>query len=557
MLSSLHSTGEFGEGGSYPQWYMAESTGFPFFSTTPPTLSIDYAILEEALAGDYNENNIIDAADYAVWRDAVTAGFSALPNRDPAKNGLVDEDDFTFWRTHFGETLGAGAGAGQAVPRAPSAAAADGRATVVPEPQSWTLLCFGFIILGACGLTRSRKPHPAAPGGLRRAEPLPRTVGNTLRGVPGCDPAAKVTPRNGTEAVSYRLASRVRYRLARRANFGARRCPLDPSPQAFTLVELLVVIAIIGILVAMLLPAIQSAREAARRASCTNNLKQIGLATHHFHDANKHLPPPKALVPGTVVTSGPATESVGSTFVLLLPYLEESSLFATYDLNKSIFDSPNEELTSQPVAVFLCPSMQFPRDVPQSPCERLGPGSYMISAATNITTYDGAPYNIDFDGAFADVRVAKTGNGSNDSVVVLPYTLGLKHITDGTSKTFIVGENDYGLLGYDWETCSGLNGSFRGGDQTWANGYWVYAWGHINWKFYDSSGRGFYNRSEILSDENSIKTTLYRNYRSDHPGGAQFVYVDGSVHFVPETIDYPVLRALVTRAGGEVESSVN
>jgi prepilin-type processing-associated H-X9-DG protein len=241
----------------------------------------------------------------------------------------------------------------------------------------------------------------------------------------------------------------------------------------------------------------------------------------------------------------------------LLPYLEESSLFATYDLNKSIFDSPNEELTSQPVAVFLCPSMQFPRDVPQSPCERLGPGSYMISAATNITTYDGAPYNIDFDGAFADVRVAKTGNGSNDSVVVLPYTLGLKHITDGTSKTFIVGENDYGLLGYDWETCSGLNGSFRGGDQTWANGYWVYAWGHINWKFYDSSGRGFYNRSEILSDENSIKTTLYRNYRSDHPGGAQFVYVDGSVHFVPETIDYPVLRALVTRAGGEVESSVN
>jgi prepilin-type processing-associated H-X9-DG protein len=102
-----------------------------------------------------------------------------------------------------------------------------------------------------------------------------------------------------------------------------------------------------------------------------------------------------------------------------------------------------------------------------------------------------------------------------------------------------------------------LNGSARWGDQTWAHGYWFYAWGHINWKIYALGKRSFYNRSQVAADEMSILQKLLRVFRSDHPGGAQFVYVDGSVKFVPEEIEYPVLRALVTRAGDEVNHSFN
>jgi prepilin-type processing-associated H-X9-DG protein len=98
-----------------------------------------------------------------------------------------------------------------------------------------------------------------------------------------------------------------------------------------------------------------------------------------------------------------------------------------------------------------------------------------------------------------------------------------------------------------------MNGAPKYGDQTWAHGYWFHAWAHINWRIYELSGRGYYNRSRILPDEMPEQQKLYRVFRSDHPGGAQFVYVDGSVHFVPDTIEYPVLRALVTRAGDEVD----
>ena len=163
MLSSLHITGEEGQGGSYPQWYMAESVG-AIFHGTAPTLSIDYAIIAESLAGDYNENDVIDAADYTVWRNALAAGLNTLPNRNLSKSGPVDEDDFAFWRAHFGESLGGRAGAAQ------GQRAVRSSATAVPEPPSALLLYLGFVMLGACGLTPSRNKHPAAAGGLRRPE---------------------------------------------------------------------------------------------------------------------------------------------------------------------------------------------------------------------------------------------------------------------------------------------------------------------------------------------------------------------------------------------------
>jgi prepilin-type processing-associated H-X9-DG protein len=300
------------------------------------------------------------------------------------------------------------------------------------------------------------------------------------------------------------------------------------------------VIAIIGILVALLLPAIQSAREAARRSQCQNNLKQIGLASLNYHETNKHLPPPKVLPTGTTYESAVKFLHLGSTFVALLPYLEEANRYAMYDPAKTITDEQNLPLTSDSIGPYICPSMQLPRDVPSSPCEILGPGSYIISAHT-----DYAKTTLTLDGAFEMPRSGHDGS-------VERYTLGMQHILDGTSKTFLVGETNYGIAEYPWDdTCPQLTDSPRWGDQTWANGYWVYAWGHINWKAYDKSDIRDYNARSITSNF----FERMRVFRSDHPGGAQFVYVDGSVHFVPEEIDYPMLKALVTRAGGELAHS--
>jgi prepilin-type N-terminal cleavage/methylation domain-containing protein/prepilin-type processing-associated H-X9-DG protein len=300
----------------------------------------------------------------------------------------------------------------------------------------------------------------------------------------------------------------------------------------FTLIELLVVIAIVGILIALLLPAIQSARECARRATCTNNLKQIGVAVQNYHDTMCSLPPPKI---GTTATTFQA-----SAFVLLLPYLEDADRYSAYDLSKPVNDSENLHLSSSPFAGYLCPSMGMPREVPEPACgEMLGPGSYIISAATDV-----ASPNAILDGAFAHPGKFSAGK----------YSLSLKHITDGTSKTFLVGETDYGIHEYVWDSCPDLNGAPKWGHQQWANGYWYYAWGNINWRFHSLTGREFYNRSSVAADELGTIGQILRVFRSDHPGGAQFVFLDGSVRFIPDEIEYSVLRALVTRAGAESDA---
>ncbi len=404
MYSSLHSTGEFGAGGGYPQWFLRESTGFPYFATSPPTLTIEYEIVADVLPGDYDGSGAVDGADYAKWKldfgqSVSTPGDEADGNGD----GVVDAADYTYWRDHLSSS---GSGSMAGIP--------------VPEPAALALCGWLTALLAVGGLRKHRTEQPVA-------RDLCRTG-------PAWDTSALGRERS----------------------------------RAFTLVELLVVIAIIGILVAMLLPAIQAAREAARRTECQNNLKQIGLATHNFADSNGHLPPPKL--------DNTTFSALGSTFVVLLPYLEESNRFDQYDMAKSADDPTNLPITGEPISVYLCPSMQLPRTIPERACgEKLGPGSYMISSRTEYGKY------AHLDGAF--------DNPSSNHA----YSLDYRQITDGTSKTLLVGENDYGLDGYDWEKCADLNGTPRGGDQTWAQGYWFEAWGHINYEVYSTSKREYYN----------------------------------------------------------------
>ncbi len=287
----------------------------------------------------------------------------------------------------------------------------------------------------------------------------------------------------------------------------------------FTLVELLVVIAIIGVLIALLLPAVQAAREAARRMTCQNNLKQIGLAVQHFADAQHHLPPPNA-------NDSTTYSELGSTLVLLLPYLEEANRFAAYDLSKQVHDPVNLPITSQPLPPYMCPSMGLPRGVPDQGCgEQLGPGSYIISSRTDYFNWG------ELDGAFA--------NPADDG----HYALGWKDITDGLSNTLLVGEMNYGNQKYLWSGCSGQNGNTKWGDQTWAAGYWFYAWGHMSSQFPQ-----LYNNSVDYKYPYSART-----FRSDHPGGVQFVLLDASVHFLSDATPPEIRGALVTRAGEEAD----
>ncbi len=287
----------------------------------------------------------------------------------------------------------------------------------------------------------------------------------------------------------------------------------------FTLVELLVVIAVIGMLVALLLPAVQSARTSARRMQCVNNLRQIGLATANYASANNHLPPP---------TAGAQFENRGSTLVLLLPYLEEGALYANYQLENAITDRQNALVTGQSVPVFLCPEMSTNRPVPDTECgEVLAAGSYVISSRT---TYSGHGR---LDGAF------------RNPVAGRPYTLSYRHITDGTSKTLLFGEVNYGHVEYLWTDCGEKNGSPKWGDTTWANGYWFFAWGHMS-----ADLPKLFNNVDLFASPNSART-----FRSDHPGGVHFVFLDGSVDMLANDSDPAVRAALVTRSGQEVTHS--
>jgi prepilin-type N-terminal cleavage/methylation domain-containing protein/prepilin-type processing-associated H-X9-DG protein len=459
---------------------------------------------QEGSAGGYPKWYLRDAAGFPYFSTLLPELFidySILPETTPGDydgNGEVAPADYAKWKAEFGLSVAPGDDADGNGDGTINAAdyivwrrhySAGGGAIAVPEPATGRLAFTILLLLGWGGLTCTRPRHPV------------------------------------------------------QSDFRPSEQPSSRCHAAFTLVELLIVIAIIGILVALLLPAIQAAREASRRMTCANNLKQIGLAVHNYETAMDHLPPPKVIVPGHVYHGSPTTMRLGSTLVLLLSYLEESSAYSQYDIYKTIDAPGNIEITSQSQDIYLCPSMGLPRAVPEPACtEVLGVGSYMISAGTDVTV-PGAR----LDGAFTNLSTTKIGA----THLMRSYDLGFKQFIDGTSKTFIVGENDYGIDNHFWDDCPTLNGSFKGGDQTWAEGYWHYAYGHINWKVYSLTGRGSYNRSHIEADELTVKSWILRVFRSDHPGGAQFVFVDGSVRLIPDEIDYPVLRALVTRAGEE------
>jgi prepilin-type N-terminal cleavage/methylation domain-containing protein len=278
-------------------------------------------------------------------------------------------------------------------------------------------------------------------------------------------------------------------------------------PRGFTLVELLVVIAIIGVLVALLLPAVQSAREAARRMQCSNNLRQIALAVQNYHDTYRFLPP-GASDPSLAGSSG---------FAAILPFLEQAALYQLYDFSKGNSDPANLQAVSQRIKTYLCPSCVFLRQVPLEGCDtnRRAPGTYAFSTST------GDPWT-ESDGAIVNIRSA-------------PLTR-LASITDGTSNTLLAGESHWGFRDYLF-TSGPCAGQVRGGFTYWASPY------PLSTLF---SSRGPFNPQALGGD-----TRRLHNFRSSHPAGVNMALVDGAVRFVAESIDHGVLDAAVTRDGGE------
>ena len=300
----------------------------------------------------------------------------------------------------------------------------------------------------------------------------------------------------------------------------------------FTLIELLVVIAIIGILVGLLLPAVQAAREAARRMQCSNNLKQIGLAFHNYHDSLKALPPSALGIRkqsgGQVITTPTLTP-----WVSVLPYIEQEILQQELDLTRDAWHVNNQAIAQETPSTYLCPSMAL-----AELGENLGFSSYAVSTGTRRYR------NQIHDGAIVDYLGVFRGERMNLGVPAAQVDFGQTTIDeisrfDGTSSTLLAGE--FGIQVRRATGSTAFPGSAGPTAAKWAVSYPYFS---------TASTFGTFNARQI----DLFDIPSYESFRGPHAGGVLFVMCDGSVRNVQSKVDATILDRFAARADGGVVS---
>lgn len=299
----------------------------------------------------------------------------------------------------------------------------------------------------------------------------------------------------------------------------------------FTLVELLVVIAIIGILVALMLPAVQMAREAARRMQCTNNLKQIGVAMHNYHEIHGSFPSGSVTKPNASGSMPGGRESWG-WHVFIMPQMEQQGLYDQLRPNErrlaNVFDTPDEVLLQTYIAPYHCPSDARKSVVSKTVRMFLGNNNRDLDVGKSnyagvMGLYDGA---VDFNGG---------SNGENNGVFFNNSKIRLADILDGTSTTFCVGERETGCAAASWPGVRNPPGPCHCG---------VYHnRGRVSIKLNHPSPYTPHSPHSGCPCDSCTE-----GFSSRHPGGGNFLFCDGSVHFVPDTIgfDNSVARSAIT-----------
>ena len=316
--------------------------------------------------------------------------------------------------------------------------------------------------------------------------------------------------------------------------------PRQLRRSAFTLVELLVVIAIIGILIALLLPAVQSAREAARRTQCASQLKQLCLATHNYQEARKQFPPAidNSLAQGTSNGRG------FSYLALLLPYHEEKSAHDLINYQYSWDDPHNNTARVTPLKIFKCPSKddleQLLAPVPGSTAFQdsdLAAHYLAVLGAKNACpSTSGDPYKCDHCG---------TGGIASNGIMYVGSKTRFKDITDGSSNTFLIGE-------FSWKY-RGSRSWIVGGSYTLDTSLtppgpddYVYSYSGRNLTYAMNSFPWYLDESYTTRNNNMNDVS----FGSLHIGGAHFGFGDASVRFVSENTDLKILKAYACRNDG-------
>jgi Tfp pilus assembly protein PilE len=306
-------------------------------------------------------------------------------------------------------------------------------------------------------------------------------------------------------------------------------------------VELLVVIAIIGILVSLLLPAVQAARESARRTQCLNNMRQIGLALHNYHDTLKFFPASN-ITPGNCCS----TEGYGNWCLGILPYVEGGNVLEQYKPNLTNQNAANAYVRTFPMKVYMCPSDVHAGQINKP---ETGPG-YQLDYMTGSYRAMGGKYD-------GNTSKWDTGEGISSSsyrpewrgvmhIVGFPGAPFLKHeqmasITDGTSNTTMIAE---------YATRPGNRNTRR------AN-FWAYSYASYVAGCATDQSRTLINDFErcIAIGGTGGEDPCKRAFASFHPGGLQITMCDASTRFISKQIDLNVWTAMATISGGETAAS--